>query len=214
MEGTGDVRFPVTARHSEAQQFITQGLGQLYGFWYLEAERSFRTAALHDPECAMAYWGMALTNLEAGREKRAREFIVEAVRYKEAVTPREKMYIEALDAYLKEEKGKETVRRAAYVKALQKLLYKFPDDIEAKALLGLQLWKNDGKGIPLGSHLAVDALFKQVLAENPLHPCHHFVIHLWDKEQPELALESRRSAAGPLRPSPTCGTCRGTRTPG
>jgi hypothetical protein len=41
------------------------------------AVRSFRQAALIDPEAPMAYWGMAMANLN--NEKRAKEFIKEAV---------------------------------------------------------------------------------------------------------------------------------------
>src|SRR5690606_25764383 len=72
MGGTGKVSFPVTAASKEAQAFIEQGVGQLHGFWYLEAERSFRQAAALEPECAIAYWGMAMANVN--NEKRAKEF--------------------------------------------------------------------------------------------------------------------------------------------
>src|SRR5688500_4780882 len=78
MEGMGRVKFPVTTKSEEAQKFIHQGVGQLHGFWYFEAERSFRQAAALDADCAMAYWGMAMAN--ANNEKRAKEFIAEAVK--------------------------------------------------------------------------------------------------------------------------------------
>ncbi|MFT4558287.1 MAG: hypothetical protein ACI92S_003664, partial [Planctomycetaceae bacterium] len=52
MEGTGKVEFDVTTKSPEAANFVRQGMGQLYGYWYLEAERSFRQAAMLDPECA------------------------------------------------------------------------------------------------------------------------------------------------------------------
>jgi peroxiredoxin len=199
MGQTGAVRFAATTSHPEAQQFIHQGIGQLHGFWYYEAERSFRQAATLDPRCAIAYWGMALAN--TNNEKRARGFIAEAVKRKEGVTEREAMYIDALDAFLKSDakkekekdeknKAKEKERYEAYAKALERIFYKFPDDLEAKALLGLQLWLNRSHGSPITSHLAVDALLKEVLAVEPLHPCHHYRIHLWDYEKPERALDS------------------------
>ena len=68
MEGTGAVDFPVTSDSDEAKAFVAQGLGQFYGFWYLEAERSFRHAANLDPECAMAYWGIHNALGQNGRE--------------------------------------------------------------------------------------------------------------------------------------------------
>src|SRR5690349_2586220 len=57
--GIGNVHFPITTSKPEAQRFYDQGINQLYSFSYFEAERSFRQAAMLDPDCAMAYWGMA-----------------------------------------------------------------------------------------------------------------------------------------------------------
>ena len=74
--GCGDVHFPVTTESAEAQQYFNQGVGQLHGFWYWEAERSFRTVLQLDPECVMARWGLAMANVE--NESRAREFLTAA----------------------------------------------------------------------------------------------------------------------------------------
>src|ERR1700750_1217667 len=45
MGTTGNVNFPITTTVPDAQKFFNQGIGQLHGFWFLEAERSFRQAA-------------------------------------------------------------------------------------------------------------------------------------------------------------------------
>ena len=76
MPGMGKVHFPVTTKKPEAQAFIDQGVGQLHSFYYFEAERSFRQAAQIDPDCAMAYWGMAMANVN--NAKRAKGFLKEA----------------------------------------------------------------------------------------------------------------------------------------
>jgi len=192
MGTTGQVNFPVTTSNPEAQQFINQGIGQLHGFWYFEAERSFRQAATLDADCAIAYWGMALAN--TNNAKRAKGFLAEAVKRKAKATERETMYIDALNAFYESEskKGKDgdKERHEAYAKAFERIIYKFPDDIEAKALLGLQLWLNRTHSSPITSYLAVDALHKEVLARQPMHPCHHYRIHLWDSEKPALAVDS------------------------
>src|SRR5688500_14712053 len=70
MNGIGSVRFPITTSIALAQKFFNQGVAQLHGFWYFEAERSFRQVALLDPGCAMAYWGMAMANTQ--NSKRAK----------------------------------------------------------------------------------------------------------------------------------------------
>ena len=199
IEGVGDVHFPVTTDSADAQAFINQGVAQLHGFWYFEAERSFRQAADIDPQCAMAYWGAALANL--GNEKRARGFIAEAVKRKTAVTERETLYIDALAALLASDNKKQDKksRLRAYAQGLEELLYKYPDDVEAKAFLALQLWKNSSEGIPIESHLAVDALLEQVFAASPMHPAHHYRIHLWDRRRAEKALHAA-AMCGPAAP--------------
>lgn len=212
MGGTGDVHFPVGSQIPEVAAFINQGVGQLHGFWYFEAERSFRQAAKLDPDCATAYLGMALSNIE--NLKRARGFMVEAVKRKEKVTSHEKMYIEAFEEYLKEEpkpeepkpgetakpeddkvreertKEFEKKRREKLTSHLEAILHEHPDDLEAKALIGWHLWMSRSQGVPIVSYFAVDALLHDVLEKNPLHPCHHYIIHLWDYEKPERALDS------------------------
>ena len=97
MGGTGRVSFPITTTSARAQSFFDQGIGQLHGFWYWEAERSFRQVAAIDPGCAMAYWGMAAANVN--NRKRATGFIREAVERKENAGRRERLYIEALAGY-------------------------------------------------------------------------------------------------------------------
>ena len=188
MKETGRVKFPVTTKNPEAQKFINQGVGQLHGFWYFEAERSFRQAAALDSDCAIAYWGMAMAN--TNNSKRAKGFIAEAVKRKAMASRRERMFIDAYDAYLKADpKKKKKERNLAYTKALERILYEFPDDLEAKAFLCLQFWHNNRAKIPI-SHLAANALTEQILAVEPMHPVHHYRIHLWDYERPAKALNS------------------------
>ncbi len=187
MGGTGKVDFPVSTDNAQAQAFFDQGLGQLYGFWYYESERSFRRVAALDPDCAMAYWGMALAN-EDNRD-RGKSFIEDAASRKATATEREQMYIDALAAYLTDD-GSDKQLRQAYTKALEKIIRKFPADIEAKAMLSVHLWKSSQKGLPIGSHQAVEALLNDVFQVEPMHPAHHFRIHLWDHEEPAYALDS------------------------
>jgi peroxiredoxin len=204
--GTGQVEFEITTNSSKTKQFFLQGVGQLHGFWYFEAERSFRQAAVTDKQCAMAYWGMAMANIS--NEKRARAFLAQAYKYIDSASEREKMYIDSYAMRIglpKDEaarkkylvnpkdfkvKADEKSRRGTYVKELEKIVLKFPDDLEAKAFLVMNLWNNTYKGHKLNSHVAVNSLANEILAKKPLHPTHHYRIHLWDKKNPEQALNS------------------------
>ncbi len=188
MKGMPKVNFPVTTKKPKCQAFFNQGLGQLHGFWNLEAERSFRQAAVIDPACAMAYWGMARANL--GNEKRAKGFIAEAVMRKGSASPREVKHVDALAKYVNTPKEKKTERAETYAKALEEILYEFPDDLETRALLAHQFWANSRNGVKIQSHEAVDGLIQPIFQANPMHPAHHYRIHLWDYKRASRAVDS------------------------
>jgi peroxiredoxin len=201
MPGTGVVSFPVTSKTPKVQEFVDQGVGQLHGFWYFEAERSFRQAAALDPKCAIAYWGMAMANVN--NAKRAKGFIAEAAKQKAGSSPREILWIDALDEYYREAKDKkkdsDRDRRRQYIRRLENIVHEYPDDLEAKAFLICQIWLNSDKGLAINSHEAVDALISDVLDYEPNHPVHHYRIHLWDDEKPSRALGSA-ALCGPAAP--------------
>lgn len=188
IDGTGKIDFRVTTKSQKAQKFIEQGVGQLHGFWYFEAERSFRQAAALDPDCAMSYWGMAMANLK--NKERNRGFIEEAVKRKEGVTRKEAMWIDAFAAYLADDKVTEKDKRGNLVKALEAMVKEFPDDLEPKAFLAVQYWDNRSKGWPIKDYGKVEGLLNEVLAAEPMHPCHHYRIHLWDNKDAAKALNS------------------------
>jgi hypothetical protein len=177
MAGKGKVNFPVTTAKPLAQRFFNQGIGQLHGFWFFEAERSFRQVAKLDPDCAMAYWGMAMANLN--NEKRARGFIVKAVDRKAKAHPHELLWINMLDSYLKEDKRDDNKRELDAIRDLELIVQTYPDNIEAKAFLAWKIWHGKNEAT-ISSPMAVQAILDQVFAVDPNHPAHHYAIHLWD----------------------------------
>lgn len=221
MPGLSDqVHFPIEGLSDEAQKFFNQGITQQHGFWHFEAERSFRQVALLQPECAMAYWGMARANDE--HAERAAGFLAKAVQHSKAAPKREQMWIDAWAAYYQiddkqreelqsgdkarvdvatkaiVEKNKEREKKLLdkldkqLLKDLGTIVFEYPDDTEAKAFLAVQNWLayRWGGGVPIVSHTAVNALLDQVFAAVPLHPAHHYRIHLWDREDARRALDS------------------------
>ena len=191
MDGTGDVHFPITCEWSRGQAMFDQGIGQLHGFWYYEAERTFRQIAAEDRDCAMAYWGMAMANW--GNSKRAKGFIEEAekaMQRRPEISEREKLWIEAQAAFLGNEPNDIKERRKKLILAMENIIHEYPDDPEVKAFLVVRLWQLSRQGIEIGSRQAVDALLDQVFDANPRHPAHHYRIHLWDGKKTERALDS------------------------
>ena len=187
MEGTGKVHLEVSTEIPDVQAFFNQGVGQLHGFWYFEAERSFRQVAALDPDCAMAYWGMAMANFQ--NRERAKGFIEEAVKRKENASEREQLWIQGYADYVKSEEKDEKTRKRAYIRGLESLIHDYPDEVEAKAFLAVRLWQFNGT-LPISSYEAVSALEDQIFAAAPLHPAYHYRIHLWDNEKPQRALEA------------------------
>jgi tetratricopeptide (TPR) repeat protein len=199
MEGTGKIEFPITTSDPRAQQFFAQGVGQLHGFWYFEAERAFRQVLAIDADCAMAYWGLALANRE--NAERAKAFIREAVARKDKVSAREGMWIDSLDHLLnppdKQQKS-ETWRRL--IRDLEAIVHAQPDDVEPKAFLAWAIWQASREGLPINSHEAANAILQQAIALQPDHAgVHHYTVHLWDEEKAERAIWAA-AGIGPAAP--------------
>lgn len=186
--GCGDaVKFPISTKKPKAQEFFTQGVGQVHGFWYYEAERSFRQVAAIDPDSAMAYWGMAMANVN--NDKRAKAFTAKAVALKDKASAREKLWIDMLEKLYKEDKRDKKQRSLDCIADLENLVQEDPKDIEAKAFLVWRIWFSRTEA-PISSLQGVDALLDQIFAASPNHPAHHYRIHLWDQTKPKLALTS------------------------
>ncbi len=191
MAGMGKVHFPVTAKR-EAQPFIDQGVAQLHSFYYFEAERSFRQAAMIDPNCAMAYWGMAMANVN--NKPRAKGFIKEARKRAAGISRRETLYLEALEASYKDGVSDRDRRRNSLL-GLETIVQEFPSDIDARAWLATVTWENSSSpsGDGIGSRQAVDTVIDTVFQVEPMHPGgHHYRIHLWDSTKP---IRAEKSAA-------------------
>ncbi len=224
MPGMPKVHFPISCRGPQAQEFFDQGIGQVHGFWFFEAERSFRQVTAADKNCAIAYWGMAMANMS--NDPRAHNFIAKAMGLRDRADKRERRWIEALAAFY-EVKADEAAAAAkldpsalkpsaasapkysrssldrykGLIESMENVVEEYPDDIEAKAFLVFHIWDASakwsryfdadmGKGLLIPSPAAVDALARQVLAKNPMHPIHHYLIHLWDGPRARRALPS------------------------
>ena len=97
MGTTGNVSFPITTHSTEAQAFFNQGVGQHHGFWYLEAERSFRQVLKLHPEHPMAYWCIAMAN--AKNRTRANPIIEKAIKGRDALSQREQLWIDSMATF-------------------------------------------------------------------------------------------------------------------
>jgi peroxiredoxin/tetratricopeptide (TPR) repeat protein len=193
MSGLGQAHFPITTKNPEVQMWFDQGNALLHSFWDYEAERAFRWVLKLEPDNAMAYWGLARASMLRGLGGKGRpaEMIREALKRKGKASEREQLYIDALAAQLlpnplKGSDGVDTSREERMRQALnilETLCVRYPDDMEARALLALQTMGDSRYGAEL--------MIREILARQPDHPgAHHYRIHNWDYHEPEQALES------------------------
>jgi hypothetical protein len=58
----GTVDFGIGCSPAVAEEF-EQAVAMLHSFWFAEAVAAFRSVAASDPSCAMAQWGIAMTEM-------------------------------------------------------------------------------------------------------------------------------------------------------
>jgi tetratricopeptide (TPR) repeat protein len=202
LQKLGDHKFPVTTDSDRAQLFINQGMNLTYGFNHKEADRSFKEAARLDPDCAMAYWGMALAlgpniNLPMSPDAAplAYEFIQKAISLKDKVSAKEQVYIDALAVrYAGVAPPDRKKYDLAYADAMKNMHMQFPNDLDvatlyAESVMNLRpwdYWTRDGKPFP--ETVEIMNVLESVLARNPNHPgAIHLYIHTVEYARPQLA---------------------------
>jgi hypothetical protein len=188
-ERFGDVNFPVSCSAGAQTQF-NRAVAMLHSFFFPETVKAFTALAAQEPSCAMAYWGVAISQrpnplvapFPAAMMKNGWHAI-EAGRAAGAKTQREKDWIEALAAFFKDY---ETVdlrtRTLAYEAAMGRLTERYPDDSEAAIFYALALNEAvDLSDKTYAKQFKAAAILQAIEAEQPNHPgIPHYLIHTYD----------------------------------
>ncbi|KAL2127084.1 hypothetical protein VTI74DRAFT_11363 [Chaetomium olivicolor] len=220
----GDFHMSVTTTSKEAQTWFSRGLVWSYAFNFEEAVFCFEKSAALDPECAMAYWGVAYSlgpnynkpwgifdELELARNvQKARHAVVQALAKAPAATPAEQALIDALQHRFPHERLTPSEGYAlnhTYAAAMEKAYRGHPEDpditaIYVDALMNLtpwQLWDvHTGEPAKGARTLDAKAALEKGLSKHPLHPgMLHLYIHLMEmSSQPEQALQAADNLRG------------------
>ena len=203
----------ITTDSREAQQYFNQGLVLYYGFNHDAAIASFRQAAAFDPECAMAYWGQAIsagpninnTFMDSAAARLAWENVGKAKELAPRTTPLEQALISALAARYAWPRPED--RRAldvAYADAMRTVWDRFPTDPDAGALfadamLNLRpwdLWLPTGEPRPETPEIVTT--LERILALAPAHigACHFYIHTMEASRNPGKALAAADSLRG------------------
>ena len=188
-EKLGKIDFPVSCS-PEAQAQFNRAVAMLHSFWFPQAPKAFAAVIETDPGCAMAHWGIAISQRanplvgppDAGALKRGLE-AVEKAKAAGAKTQREKDYIAAIELFYKDsDKLDHRTRVLAYEKAMEQLYLRYPDDIEAAIFYALALNEAiDYEDKTYARQFKAAGILEQVLAKQPEHPgVLHYLIHSYD----------------------------------
>jgi tetratricopeptide (TPR) repeat protein len=190
-ERLGTVSFPISCS-PDAQAKFTRAVALLHSFGYEDAEKAFGEVARIDPQCGMAWWGVAMSNyhpvwpspyspaeLARGIAAASKASAVGAK------TPRERGYIDAIAAFYRDAGTVDIIPRArAYEAQMERLVAQNPDDDEAAIFYGLALVSH-GMSVPTDKTYAYQkkaaAIFNGLLEKHPDHPgIAHYLIHSFD----------------------------------
>ena len=210
-EQLGRVSFPTSCAARSATPML-RGVALLHSFGYTEAQMQFEAIAKDDPGCAMAYWGIAMTQFQelwgqpdAGDLKRGAEEMAKAraLAASAAITPRELAYIGALSAFFEPATVTFQQRADAYEAKMNALHSAFPADVEGAAFDALAIIASTA---PTDTSLTHEhqalAILVPLYAAHPEHPgLAHYIIHTCDT--PALAADGLGAAREYARIAPS-----------
>lgn len=181
--GAGKVTQKVTAKTPTAQAFYDQGLAYLHSYVWIEAARSFHQALREDPDCAMAWMGLARAEQGLNRDPEAQAAIEKAKSLAPKVSASERRHIELRAQQIEAQlapSDKETEKHDAYKRAIERAIAAEPSDAELWILRG-----NAEESGPWGrgqaGGIGAIAFYEAALARYPGHlGAHHYLVHAFE----------------------------------
>ncbi len=184
----GIVEF-ATSCTGKVKKDLNLAVSLLHSFEYDEAEKAFAKVIDEEPGCAMAYWGVAMSNYHplwappgtAELEKGAKAIAVaQSIQDK---SKREADYINAIGLFYKDHTTTDHATRCRnFEKAMEQLYKTYPEDKEAAIFYALAL---DGTADPADKTFAnqkkAGSLLTSLAEKDPDHPgIIHYIIHSYD----------------------------------
>lgn len=199
-KSVGKIDFKISS-NTEAEDQFNYSLAMLHHMMYDHSEKGFRKVLEFDSNCAMAYWGIAMSYFHPlwykPEEKDLRKGWEAVVKAKELNPPteKEKDFISAIEVFFKDWKIiNHNDRLLKWEDAQKKLFEKYPDDIDAGAFYALSLLTSapkDDKNFV--NQKKAGTILEQLKLKAPEHPgLFHYIIHAYDN--PVLASRAVETA--------------------
>jgi tetratricopeptide (TPR) repeat protein len=186
-EKLGRVLFK-TSCSPQAQKQFERALAMQHSFFFPETVKAFSAIPETDPGCAIAYWGVAISQrpnplvgpFDAATLKRG----LDAIEKGEAIgakTQRERDWLAALKEFYKDyDRVDQDTRSKNYEKAMGALVAKYPADVEAKIFYALALNETFDHKSMVNLEKAI-AILEPLDRKYPDHPgITHYLIHSYD----------------------------------
>jgi len=188
----GEVKFSLSCDYSVTETFDL-AVSLLHSFEYKEAEKAFVQVIDVDPDCAMAYWGVAMSMYHAlwfapseDDLKKGSELLQIAESLQKS--DREQEYLRAIGAFYEGWDEIDHQERAARMENRMEEIYKkYPDDTEAAIFYALALRSTaDINDLEYANQKKAGKILEAIFPNQPNHPgIAHYIIHNYD--YPELA---------------------------
>jgi tetratricopeptide (TPR) repeat protein len=199
----GKVEFEVTCA-AEVQPKFERAVAMLHSFWFDAADAAFKEINAADPNCAMAYWGTAVT-LQGNPMTRVspspaalQQGLAAAERARELVgtaSHREQMYVDAVLSYYRDHATRDhATRMKSLEEALQALHRMHSEDMEAAIFYARTLVANaPPSDQTFAKQLQAAEIMQALFDRHPDHPgLAHYLIHAYDA--PSLAARATHAA--------------------
>jgi tetratricopeptide (TPR) repeat protein len=177
----------------------------LHSFEYTEAEKIFVKVIDEDPDCLMAYWGVAMSNFHplwsppTNEELEKGSRTIKLARSLQGKSKRESDYLEAVGVMFDDwDKLDHATRILKFEKAAEEIYLKYPDDKEAAVFYALALRAaSDPADKSFSRQRKAGEILNALFSNEPDHPgIAHYLIHTFDyPELAELALPAARKYA-------------------
>ena len=187
-EKLGTVNFETSCK-PEAQRLFNQGMLYQHSFWYRASQNVFEDVLKADPQCGIAYWGIALSMLWNPHVPTPAKNLADGAamiakgKSLGAGTQRERDYLDALGVmYADFDKVDHRTRIVAYAKAMEQLAQRYPNDDEAQIHYALALNTSaSAADKTYANQIKGAAILEPIAKRQPQHPgVAHYLIHLYD----------------------------------
>ncbi|MEQ9403601.1 MAG: hypothetical protein RIM99_08455 [Cyclobacteriaceae bacterium] len=201
--GFGEVSFALSCKLN-ARETFDLAISLLHSFEYAEAEKAFVKVIDIDSECAMAYWGVAMSNFHSLWLQSGTDYLKKGSRILEAaqslsISEREADYLNAIEIFYKDwETVAHKTRVSGFEKKMAALYAKYKDDKEAAIFYALALRATaDPVDKSYLNQRKSGKILESLYPDQPNHPgIAHYIIHNYDyPELAELALPTARRYA-------------------